>query len=308
MDKDIEKRYGVSTGFAANVKNDISIGMPYYSGMHNISISNADGEYRTKRNSHLQELCQKYTRMKANIGAGVKQWWNNDLYNDLTSSSSMFELQKNATEHPVMVESLKKILPDAVDTYIGNLPQGKNYEKENFENAKKMTKTVSFHKISDIKDKSLEDFISKTYSRVSKDDIVVVFNSDSKVSLSLKNTSKIYSTIKDNLTAIKNGQYKNKFLGVNFSDVGSSLEKLMSTNMIAAYNKLSLYNPHFDENQNLIMYAIDYVDYEKNIPQNPLNAINNNAYELQNSGVVFPYFKIIKLKYTPAEYMHIVRK
>ena len=307
MDRDVQKRYGVPTGFAADVEREMFIGMPYYSGMHNVSISNANGEYRAKRNSLSQEWSQKYMNMKTNLKSKRDHLWNEDLYNFVTSPA-MFELQKNATEHPNMVENLKRIMPDAVDTYIGNLTKGKNYEEENLENTKRMAKTVSLRKVSDIKDKSLENFISKTYSRVSKDDVVVVFNSDSKVSLSLKNTPKICNIIKNNLAAIKNGQYKNKFLGVNFSDVGSSFEKLISANMIAAYNKLSLYNPHFDEKQNLIMYAIDYVDYEKNNPQNPLNAINNNAYELQNSGVVSPYFKIIKLKYTPAEYMHILNK
>ena len=168
-------------------------------------------------------------------------------------------------------------------------------------------KKKTIKKVSDLRNKEIKDFIYGTYKRIKPDDTLVVLSNNSKASESLKNSQKLQKTISTNLASIKNGEYENKFLGVNFSEGNNFVEKLSSTNMIAAYNRLSLYNPHFDENHNLKMYALDYVDYEQNTPQNPLNAINNNAYNLQNTGVVSPYLKIIELKFTPAEYKNFLK-
>ena len=137
--KDLDKRVddymtqdaALRLGNSENTPKNPSISMPDSSGLHNVSISNADGNISSKRAPLSEELAQKYKEIKTNTKTSIKDWWNKDLYEYLTSPS-MFELQRDAEQYPKMVGALKTILPDAVDTYMGNLTQGKNYEEENY--------------------------------------------------------------------------------------------------------------------------------------------------------------------------------
>ena len=292
MTRDAAMRYGKP---ALQDKN-LSIGMPYSSGLHNVSISNADGKLIPKKPPLSEELAQKYTEIEEIINMAKDK---KNQYEYLTSPS-MFKLQRDVEKHPKKVGALKTILPDAVDTYMGNLTQGKNYEKENENKPKNLSKISQVTKVSDLRNKEIKDFIYGTYKRIKPDDTLVVLSNNSKASERLKADVDTRDVIRANLKKIKNGDYKNKFLGINYST---------NLNMKAAYGKLSIFNPHIDENNNLVMYAVDYDDYEESSDKTGyLNAINDNAYKLQESGIVKPYLKIIEIKYTPEELKGVLSK
>ena len=220
--------------------------------------------------------------------------------------------KKNANKYPIMKNIGHALLPDAVDTYIGNLTQGKNYEEENDNHLKNLSKIAQVTKVSKLQNKEIKDFIYRTYKRIKPDNPLVVLNSHSEASKRLKKSKYTQKVLKENWNSIKNGDYKNKILGINYNKYTIPLkyinpEYYKNQNMKAAYSKLSIFNPHIDTNNNLVMYAIDYDDYEESKSKaGALDAINDNAYKLQENGIVEPYLKIIELKFTPEELSFII--
>ena len=228
----------------------------------------------------------------------------------LLTSDSFFELQKNATDHPRMVQAAHNLLPDAVDTYMGNLTEGKIYEKENENNPKSLSKIAQVTKVSRIQNKEIKDFIYRTYERIKPDDTLVVLNYNSSVAQKLKKSKGLQDLINANWDNIRKGNCKNRILGINYGNYSVPAMKYLNPkyydllNLHAAYGKLTIFDPHIDSNKNLLMYAIDYDDYEESTNKmDALDAINDNAYELQRNKFAKPYLKIIQIKYTPEEYL-----
>ncbi len=208
-----------------------------------------------------------------------------------------------------MVQAAHNLLPDAVDTYIGNLTEGKNYEEENEKNPKSLSKIAQVTKVSRIQNKEIKDFIYKTYERISPDDVLVVLNDKSEAAQKLKKSKGVKDVISRNWDKIQSNYYVNKDLGVNFYNYSSFIKKIgPSDNMKAAYGLASLWSPHIDKNNNLVMYFIDYMDYSKSKSKTGyLNAINDDAYILQEQGFIKPYLKVIKIVFTPQEYKNLHR-
>ena len=209
-----------------------------------------------------------------------------------------------------MVQAAHNLLPDAVDTYIGNLTEGKNYEEENEKNPKSLSKIAQVTKVSKIQNKEIKDFIYRTYERITPDDTLLVLNYNSSAAQKLKGSKGLQNLINANWDNIKKGNYRNRILGINYGNYSAPAMKYLNPeyynllNLHATYGKLTIFDPHIDSNQNLIMYAIDYDDYEESINKRDiLDAINDNAYKLQGDGIVKPYLKIIQIKYTPEEYL-----
>ncbi len=258
-----------------------------------------------------EEIIQETKKVLSDIWNGFENTINGGVY-DILSSDEVYELQKNANKYPIMKNIGHALLPDAVDTYIGNLTRGKNYEEENDNHPKNLSKIAQVTKVSKLQNKEIKDFIYRTYKRIKSDNPLVVLNSHSEASKRLKKSKYTQKVLKENWNSIKNGDYKNKILGINYNKYTIPLkyinpEYYKNQNMKAAYSKLSIFNPHIDTNNNLVMYAIDYDDYEESKSKaGALDAINDNAYKLQENGIVEPYLKIIELKFTPEELSFII--
>ena len=253
----------------------------------------------------LDDFSREYSKQN-----GYENLIQEDTIYKLLTSDRFFMLQKNAAEHPKMVQTARAVLPDAVDTYMGNLTEGKNYEKENENNPKSLSKIAQVTKVSKIQNKEIKDFIYKTYERIRPEDVLVVLNDKSEAAQKLKESKGLQDLINANWYNIKKGNCRNRILGINYGNYSSPAMKYLNPeyydllNLHATYGKLTIFDPHIDSNQNLIMYAIDYDDYEKSINKRDiLDAINDNAYKLQGDGIVKPYLKIIQIKYTPEEYL-----
>ena len=259
----------------------------------------------TKYLGELDDFSREYSKQN-----GYENLIKKDAIYKLLTSDRFFELQKNLTEHPKMVQAAHNLLPDAVDTYMGNLTEGKNYEKENENNPKSLSKMAQVTKVSRIQNKEIKDFIYKTYERIRPDDVLVVLNDKSEAAQRLKKSKGLQDLINSNWDNIKKGTCRNKILGINYGNYSAPAIKYLNPkyynllNLHAAYGKLTIFDPHIDSNRNLLMYAIDYDDYEESTNKgDALDAINDNAYKLQKNKFVKPYLKIIKIKYAPEEYL-----
>ena len=264
------------TGREMNMKN---VELPEWEPIKNIipPIREIEESKRMQEQTTGERIGQGVEQLKDKALEYAKKELNKSLYRMITSNP-VYNVQKMANKHSIIKNVGYLGLPDAVDTYIGNLTQGKNYEEENDRHPQKLSKIAQVTKVSKLKNKEIKDFIYNTYKRIKPDDPLVVLDSNSDASKRLKKSHGIAVLINKNLKQIYNNECRNKFFGVNFYS---------DSRLSSAYGLLTVFNPHIDTNNNMVMYAIDYDDYEASGKKSGiLEAINDNAYKLQESGIV----------------------
>ena len=119
----------------------------------------------------------------------------------------------------------------------------------------------------------------------------VLYDSNSKITRQLENSSTLKAFIKANQKALKNGEIQKTLIDFTPENIVKILNKKDLDNFLGIQHA-TLYKPIIDKNGYFNALLIDYYDFTHRKGINPFNIPNNWGYSLQQKKLIDNYFNI----------------
>ena len=290
IDKDIEKRYGVPTGFAASFSNN-------YETSNSIMKTKEYKEFEIILNQLVHapdqkqldiylEMIEKAQKLQKLPEFG-KLEKGLDLPYFLGTLKPVYNAQGKVIKNPNSISSrfAERVFPNATKYYRIAVTNGQSVLRG-------LDDDNILYTVKQIKDRKLKEHIlmSMRGKNVNMRTLVIQPKFNAALTRVVKNASTVKNALK---------KYHSKLISpINFKNENKDL-----------YNTIGhahLFNPHKDSDGNIIVTLVDYYDFDESFTGGFSGALVDNAYVQQEKGDLTNYVLLIDLKYTPEEWKTII--